>query len=227
MRNILKNLAGQLPIDIYQRLLAYSIIKNEFPQSLGIPVLSTRHDLWNFAIQHHVNHKAKIAYMEFGVWQGESINYFAACNENEESIFVGLDSFEGLPENWGHMPKGTFGTNGIVPLVNDKRIHFVKGWFQDSWDDANLLITSTQDSDLLIHYDADLYSSTLFALTKIDSFRKAYYAIFDEFTGHETRALYNYCQAFGATVEFLAKTVLDKTELPCQLLCRIMPRSCQ
>jgi len=163
-----------------------------------------------------------ITYVEFGVWKGESIKYFAYHNKNNKSIFVGLDSFEGLPEDWGLMLKGTFDTKGAIPDVSDNRINFVKGWFQESWSNANLLIADTMDNDLFIHYDADLYSSTLFALTKIDSYHKKYYALFDEFCGHESRALYDYLKAYNAKIEFIAKT--ENMGYPNQLLCRISPK---
>ena len=61
----------------------------------------------------------------------------------------------------------------------------------------------------------------LFALTKIDLLRKPYIAIFDEFTGHETRALFNYCQSYGATAKFLGKTILKG--YPNQVVCQITP----
>ena len=63
-----------------------------------------------------------------------------------------------------------------------------------------------QKNILLFHFDADLYSATLFLLTKLDKF-KEYYAIFDEFTGHESRAIYNYRQSYDADIEFYGKTI--------------------
>ena len=163
-----------------------------------------------------------VTFVEFGVWKGESIKYFASNLNDCKSIFIGLDSFEGLPEDWGPMLKGTFDTNGSIPDVSDNRINFVKGWFQKSWDNANLLIADRMENDLFVHYDADLYSSTLFPLTKIDTYHKKYLALFDEFIGHESRALYDYLKAYNANVEFIAKT--DIVGFPNQLLCKITPR---
>ena len=124
---------------------------------------------------------------------GHSIKYFAEKNQNPKSTFIGLDSFEGLPENWGPFAKGTFDTKGETPKTDDPRIVFIKGWFQNSWDKLEAKLSNPQT--LIVHYDADLYSSTLFALTKINSLKIPYIAIFDEFGGHEARALYNYLQA--------------------------------
>ena len=83
-------------------------------------------------------------------------------------------------------------------------------------------LASVEDfGDLIVHYDADLYSATLFVLTKIDDLKVPYLAVFDEFNGHEARALYNYCQAYMANVEFLGKT--NPPDYPEQVICRIIP----
>lgn len=226
LKRPLKYLASLISIDLYQRMSTFSIIRQQYPQIARIPVLPTRKDLWNYAIGKFLAPDLALTYLEFGVWQGESIKHFAARNRNEHSRFFGFDSFEGLPEDWGAMAKGTFDQRGAIPQTTDSRIRFVKGWFQDSWDGACPSIRESLSGTLAVHYDADLYSSTLFALTKVDSLKRAYVAIFDEFTGHETRALYNYCQAYGATVDFLARTALQADpHLPGQLACRIAPKN--
>jgi Macrocin-O-methyltransferase (TylF) len=90
---------------------------------------------------------------------------------------------------------------------DDPRVSFVKGWFQNTWDELKGRLDRLDN--LIVHYDADLYSSTLFALTKIDSLKLPYFAIFDEFAGHEARALHNYLQSYNASAEFLGKTIVD------------------
>ena len=102
------------------------------------------------------------------------------------------------------MLKGTFDVKGSIPEVRDPRVHFIKGWFQNTWPQLSSQIQSRRDN-LIVHFDADLYSSTLFALSKMDSLGMTYTAIFDEFAGHEARALYNYMQSYNAKVTFLTK----------------------
>lgn len=224
MRRLIKEIMARIPMEYYHRVEAYSILKQEFPAALSVDTVVGRSDLWDLAIDRFVGAAKSMTYVEFGVWRGESIRYFAAVNRHDESVFIGLDSFEGLPEQWLHTtPRGHFSTNGLIPIVRDRRVQFIKGWFQDTWGDCHELISRSTSDHLVVHYDADLYSSTLFALTKIDELKRDYYAIFDEFTGHETRALYNYCQAYGAKVEFVAKTT-DKQNWPLQVLCRISPQ---
>lgn len=221
MRNLAKKLASLVPINVYQRLLAYSITRNQYPAVGTVREFPVREQLWDEALK-LAGSPGQITFVEFGVHQGYSIKYFASHNSHPDSKFIGLDSFEGLPEDWDLIPKGTFDVNGVAPSVDDSRVAFIKGWFQDT---SHLLldrIDPAKSGELIVHYDADLYSSTLFALSQIDTFGKPYLAIFDEFTGHEVRALYNYAQSFNADVTILAKTMLWSQ--PRVVLCRIAPR---
>ena len=203
-------------------MLAYSIIANNFHQVNACREYSKKEYLWDSVIDSGIKTESSIIYIEFGVHEGYSLNYFCGRNTNPESVFIGLDSFEGLPEDWGGLPKGTFDTQGKIPRINDPRVSFIKGWFQNSWPQLNDKLLSTNNlANIVVHYDADLYSSTLFALTKIDNLKKSYIAIFDEFTGHETRALYNYIQAYGADGEFYGKT--NNAGCAGQVVCRITP----
>ena len=59
---------------------------------------------------------------------------------------------------------------------------------------------------VIVHLDADLYSSTLYVLATLHPVFERYWFCFDEFTGHESRALYDYQQAFGASCSFLSFT---------------------
>lgn len=204
-------------------MLVYSLLRTAFPQIESVREYKDRPDIWSGAIEAAGGRHAQITYVEFGVFEGNSIRFFSSGNLNPSSFFIGLDSFEGLPEAWGTAPAGHFETGGTFPRIDDARVRFIKGWFQDSWDELYARIAGREN--LLVHYDADLYSSTLFTLSQIDTLRKPYVAVFDEFTGHETRALYNYRQAFGASVEFLGKVTL--AGYADQLLCRISPHATQ
>ncbi len=152
--------------------------------------------------------------------------YFTELNSHTSSQFIGFDSFEGLPEDWTKdLGKGAFSTGGAEPETRDQRVSFVKGWF-----DATLprFIESNKErlseDVLVVHFDADLYSSTMFCLSQLQTLGRSYIAIFDEFfSGHETRALYDYLKVFGAKVEFLGRSGADNTKFPAQVACRISP----
>jgi len=220
VKRSLKFLASQPQIETYQRLLAYSILKREFAALRSVPSFESREHLWSECLGTQCGPDAKITYVEFGVYEGASIRHFAKMNLNPGSCFIGLDSFEGLPEEWAGLPKGTYSAHSRIPAIEDDRVTFIKGWFQDTWGELRARLAEAEN--LIVHYDADLYSSTLFALAAMDGLKLGYVAMFDEFIGHEARALYNYAQAYNASVTFLGKTVVNR--YPWQIMCRITPR---
>ena len=222
MKKIIKRICAQIPAEYFIKASSHSIINQKFSNVFDIKTFESKDELWSFAVQKYFEKYNPITYVEFGVFEGHSIKYFAEQNNNKQSLFIGLDSFEGLPSDWGNMPKGYFDTKGLIPNTNDRRIRFVKGWFQNIWNDADSLIRESLEDNLFVHYDADLYTSTLFALTKIDEYGKEYYAIFDEFFNKEMLALDAYINSYNATVEFIAKT--DNVGYPNQLLCKITPK---
>jgi O-methyltransferase len=127
-----------------------------------------------------------IDFLEFGVYQGGSLKYWTEINTNPESRFVGFDSFEGLPENWNlafrTLKKGHFSTDGLLPGINDPRISYVKGWFQKSLD--GFLAEYRPKGRLLIHIDCDLYTSSMYCLTRLDSIlSEGSILLFDDFSG--------------------------------------------
>jgi hypothetical protein len=208
VRTILKSLSSKVSTETFERMSAFSMLSQTFSTVLQVETYEKKEALWDRVVLDEIKSDEKIIFVEYGVHQGDSIKYFSEHNTHPESLFVGLDSFEGLPEDWGTMPKGSFDVQGKIPLINDTRVTFLKGWFQITAAELAKLLAG-RDGKLIVHYDADLYSSTLFALSQIDNLKKPYIAIFDEFTGHETRALCNYLQAFNADVGFLCKTNFD------------------
>lgn len=57
-----------------------------------------------------------------------------------------------------------------------------------------------------MHYDADLYSSTLFVLSTLWHKIPEYYFIFDEFMSEEIVALHDFARAYPIEFEFLCQT---------------------
>ena len=214
-----KQLASSVNVQLYQRLIPYAILKGPFGELGQTARFSCREDLWSDCLEARVGSDVSVTYVEFGVYKGASIRKISSINRNPDSIFIGLDSFEGLPESWGPMPKGSYSAGSRIPVIDDARVSFIQGWFQDTWSTLSPRIQARDN--LIVHYDADIYTSTLFALSMIDSLHQPYFAIFDEFTGHETRALYDYLQAFSASVTFLGQVPFKG--YPMQVLARISP----
>src|SRR5262249_40230941 len=159
----------------------------------------------------------RVLYLEFGVFEGYSIRYFAERLRNPQSRFIGFDSFEGLPEVWGRKQVGTFSTRGSVPAIDDPRVSFVQGWFHDTLPG---FVTPGRFDRVLVHMDADLFSSTLFVLAQLWHKFAAVDVVFDEFMGDECRALYSFAKAFPCDLTFLA----HDDALPRRVYCRIERR---
>lgn len=222
MKEALKALAGRLPEDMLERALAYAMLRSSFADLARAPVLASREALWEDAVRRAGGPDLPVAVVEFGVHEGASLRWFAGRLTHPESRFFGLDTFTGLPEPWGALPAGTFDTRGRTPRLDDARVLFLAGLFQDTAPRLQEALSACAHLPLLVHYDADLYASTLFALALVDRLGRPYTAILDEFTGHETRALRNYRQGWRAGVSFHGR-VLWRGRWPAQVLCRIEP----
>jgi hypothetical protein len=143
--------------------------------------------------------------IELGVWRGASLELWLDAHRHPAGRFFGLDTFEGLPEVWQHVigssPRGTFSADGQTPAPSDPRVAFRKGLIQDEL--PSLLRGETLGAKpLVVHFDADLYSATLFALATLDTLLaprvSSYVAVFDEFSSanDEFRAFSDYTRAF-------------------------------
>ena len=210
MKSLAKKIATTIPHKQLERISVYSILRDNFASIYDTNLFKTKEKLWDNLLIDNVKRDEKIVLLEFGVYEGYSIKYFSDINTNKYSKFFGFDSFEGLPEDWTSLhDKGHFSTNGAVPAVNDARINFVKGWFSDtlvSFKEHHPEIFEDRKIIKIVHFDADLYSSTLFLLTQLWRSNDEYYFIFDEFLGHETRALYNFSQSYPITIKFFGHT---------------------
>jgi hypothetical protein len=164
LKNKAKALIGRLiPVDLAEKLTEYSIAQQEPQVSLAGSTAITppgktwqevvergREELWRRALERIG--AADLLYLEFGVWQGYSIEYFSRLNRSPRSLFYGFDSFEGLPEGWRGMSAGHFSTGGQIPVIDDERVRFIKGWFQDSLPgQLDVLVEQAQSRALLVH----------------------------------------------------------------------------
>lgn len=149
-----------------------------------------------------------ISFLEFGVFRGESLRHWSSINTDPASRFVGFDCFEGLPEDWGKRTKGAFNVDGKIPDIDDERVSFVVGFFQHTLG-SFLAKANELDNRLVIHLDADLYSSTLYCLTMLDHLIKpGTVVIFDEFSDvrHEFSAFYDYVRSYLREFTILCHT---------------------
>ncbi len=213
VRNIFRSMAlWLLPDSDRFRFLAY---KPRFEawrkKQLGKhPIFTERTEMYDFINRDIIGDQAML-YLEFGVFEGESIKYFAGIHSNAASKFVGFDTFEGLPEDWNEFSRSvtskTFSTGGNVPRTDDDRISFVKGLFQQTL--PGFLDQMNSTSQLVIHNDSDLYSATMYVLSRAnDVIVPGTIIIFDEFYSplHEFRGFEDYCSAYMRNYEVIAST---------------------
>ncbi len=174
------------------------------------PTFDNRYNLFDY-INKNVLKNAAIDYLEFGVYKGSSIKYWLTINNSQQSRFWGFDTFTGLPEPWvmftRRADEGTFDNKGFAPEIDDSRVTFVKGLFQETL--PVFLRDYTNKLPLVIHIDSDLYSSCLYVLTQCDPILiPGSVVIFDEFNSilNEFRALEDYCSSYRRTYEVISAT---------------------
>lgn len=182
--------------DSYYALLRHKVIaeQDEFP----VFDYDYRKRKLLYAFSHDaVVRDAPIDFFEFGVFAGDSFTQWMQVNQHPESRFFGFDSFEGLPEDWhsGNKCKGHFSTNGTTPEICDPRGSFIKGFFNQSM--RPFLETYEPQNRLVMHIDADLCSSSLYALMTMDPFiKRGTLIVFDDFgPADEFAALYHYSKS--------------------------------
>lgn len=164
-----------------------------------------RYKLYQYVLDSQSLANKPIEYLEFGVCQGHSFRWWAEANKNSESRFFGFDTFEGLPEAWGiAFKKGDM--NAIIPDINDNRVEFIKGLFQETFIPFTKVHDLNANRTRVIHLDADLYSSTLYILTSIAPYlKKGDILLFDEFNvpNHEFFAFQNFTQSYYIKTKLL------------------------
>jgi O-methyltransferase len=198
---------------------------SDFIEEHPSPSLRDRVELYRYVNEFHLGTKP-LCLIELGVWQGETISHWAHINADPQSRFYGIDTFEGLPEDWQHLfgksVRGTFSTHGQVPVIEDIRISFIRGLIQEQLQEL-LARIELDNASLVVHFDADLYSATLFALTTLDivlATRIArYVAVFDEFSSanDEFRAFVDYQSAFRRQFSVIAHVGKSHDQIAIQI----------
>ena len=158
----------------------------------------------------------EVLYLEFGVFEGYTLRRWSRLLQNPSTKLFGFDSFQGLPENWDALrPQGTFDVQGIIPAYDDSRVSLCPGWFSDTL--PNFILP--EHERLVIHLDADLYSSTKFVLDTLASkISPGTIIIFDQFCDrmHELRSWDEFVQKSKRKFRFAAATLnLEQVAFEC------------
>ena len=164
-----------------------------------------RWSIFDFAVS--LSNRSRPFY-EFGVWMGDSFRYLMKSYEKG----FGFDTFEGLPEDWRSVPKGSYSSFGNVPEISGGE--FIVGEFDKT---LPTFFATERPKAALINLDADLYGSTLSALKNARSvIDEQTVIIFDEFIINkgwqqdEFRALNEFCALFDLRYEVVALSLYTK-----------------
>lgn len=135
----------------------------------------TKEELLSWACKKYDN--VNCIALEFGVFSGHTLSII---RKNFSGKVYGFDSFEGLPEKWRDgFEKGYFKTQNVPSIVGAE---IIIGYFQETLEDFLLNIKSKIK---LVHFDADLYSSTAYCLGLLsDYLSDDCIFIFDEYQNY-------------------------------------------
>lgn len=115
-------------------------------------------------------------YLEFGVYKGESSNFFSKYVDK----LYAFDSFEGLKEDWlgTSASKGSLNLNKQIPKLNSN-VKPIVGWIQDTLEP---FLTEHKPKIKFVHIDVDTYETTKYILEKIKPYlQDKAIIIFDDF----------------------------------------------
>ena len=158
----------------------------------GDRTFANKHKLLQWACQTYEQPES-IA-IEFGVYQGETLT---TIRNNFTGNVYGFDSFQGLPEDWREGYEKESFKPETIPDVQGTEL--VIGLFNQT---LTPFLNNNTSPISVIHFDADLYSSTIYPLTHITTrLTNPAILIFDEWHNypgceqHEQRAFHEWAAA--------------------------------
>lgn len=205
VKTVLDQVRGRPKINERIRYWSYGPEFRAWCKANPCALVPERQPLYQWLLDHS-KLDGPIDYVEFGVSHGESIAWWVEHNKDPGSTFVGFDSFAGLPEKWQNWGEGSFSTGGKIPAIKDPRCAFVQGFFDSTvpaWVSAHDFSRRA-----VLHFDADLYTSTLLALTQVlPKLKAGSILIFDEFADplHEYRAYVDAMSSYRRTATALVR----------------------
>ena len=132
--------------------------KKKFP---NIRITATKYSLLNVILEKTSN-STELNFLEFGVAFGETTQ-FLLDKVKPNFSYTGFDTFEGLPSSWRNLPKGAITAGGKIPLIQDERVRFIKGFVEKTLPEIEISSLGTN----IFLFDLDLFSPTLFVYQEI------------------------------------------------------------
>jgi len=187
--------------------IGYAIMLSKFVKQNRIISFREREGFYEYILSKEKLND-EIEYLEFGVSKGCSLRWWLDNVTNPKANFIGFDTFTGIPENYGILPKGSMSNSGRPPLITDPRCSFQVGLFQDTL--PGFIKSFRLRRRKVINIDCDLYSSTIFVLTALAPFLSVGdLIIFDDFGSlscaeHEFRAFNDFFSSYRIKYELVA-----------------------
>jgi len=140
----------------------------------GYKHFPTREELWSFIIEQ--SRLREIGHViEFGVANGDGTRFWLA--NLDDICYHGFDCFTGMPDNYRQVPRGVFDLEGSPPQISDSRVAWHIGLIEETLDGFKMPTNRPK----LVLFDLDLYSPTLFALSRVVPYlRHSDIVFFDE-----------------------------------------------
>jgi len=161
-------------------------------QHLGTASLFTskKGGIWPFVMKQMIESKTQGLWLEFGVRDGISANFFARYLEDENlrgkvenGCLYGFDKFEGIRNHWSSVnePNGSFSRDSVVP-IEPRYAQWIVGWVEDTLVD---FLKCNTGQITFVHFDLDVFEPTLYALEQIaPRLASSAVILFDEFHGY-------------------------------------------
>ncbi|BCM26063.1 tetratricopeptide repeat protein [Methyloradius palustris] len=172
-----------------------------------LPIMGSAINTFKYAMKHA---STQGLVLEFGVRFGNSIHMLADLVDQQVH---GFDSFEGLPDEWHHEPKGSYTTKGVIPEVPEN-VHLHVGWFDKTLPE---FLAEHTEPVRLVNVDCDIYSSTKTVLNLLaPRMQVGTVIIFDEYIGNahwredEFKAFQEAVAVYGWKYEYLCFSFFTK-----------------
>lgn len=210
------------------------------PRVVVVPTFNKKigkHPIWNVAINWINDNAPSGSVIEFGTNNGGWLKYFVDRLPSTIRL-SGFDCFEGLPEAWDGLPAGSIkGFGAPVALWDDQpeirqkiiddaargvafpkppqpNVKIESGLFSEAL--PRFLKDERLDDLRLVHFDADLYTSTRPVLDTIcGRLKHRYLILFDEFysVNHEFKAWYEFLALYKLTDWRVLATSADGSQV--------------
>ena len=152
---------------------------------------------------------------EFGVFHGKSIRLISSMTEDAVD---GFDTFEGIPEQWGDEPAGSYTANKEIPERVPDNVRFHVGLFSDTLPGYVASLPPPEQLPVrMLNIDCDLYQGTVEILHYLsDRIGPGSVIIFDEYlmtptwVDDEYKAFQEACDKFGWEYEYLGFSLFSK-----------------